>query len=217
MMRRIAHHAVLCGASLLLGAAVYFYLPSKDPLFKVSMATAYASLALLALSLMIGPWNRLRGRPNPVSGYLRRDTGIWAGVIGIAHVVVGLQIHFRGRMWLYFLPPADAGYRFPLRIDPFGLTNYAGLGATLILLLLLALSNNASLRSLGATRWKSLQRWNYAGALLVAAHGTVYQILEKRAGALVAVFAACSLLALALQFAGFGMVRKQMKSGVREA
>lgn len=35
------------------------------------MATVYASMVLLALILMIGPWNLLRGRPNPVCGYLR--------------------------------------------------------------------------------------------------------------------------------------------------
>jgi DMSO/TMAO reductase YedYZ heme-binding membrane subunit len=129
-------------------------------------------------------------------------------VLGIVHVIAGLQAHHPGKMWLYFLPPADATYTFPLRIDPFGLTNYAGLGATLILLLLLSLSNDASLRSLGASRWKSLQRWNYAGALLVAAHGTVYQILEKRAAGFIVAFAALVLLALAMQLAGFRMGKK---------
>ena len=172
------------------------------------MASAYGSLVLLALSLMIGPWNKLRGRPNPVSGFLRRDIGIWAGVLGITHVIAGLQVHMGGKFWLYFLPPPDAADTFLLRIDPFGLTNYAGLGATLILLLLLSLSNNASLRALGASRWKSLQRWNYAAALLVAAHGTVYQIIEKRTAGFVAAFAAVVLLALAMQLAGFSMVKK---------
>ena len=208
-MRRITRHIILFLASIVTGATFYFSLASKGPLFWLSMATAYASLVLLALSLTIGPWNKLRGRPNPVSGYLRRDIGIWAGVLGIAHVVAGLQVHFRGKMWLYFLPPADATYTFPLRIDAFGLTNYAGLGATLILLLLLSLSNNASLRSLGASRWKSLQRWNYAGALLVVAHGAVYQIIEKRTMALIVAFAAITLLALAMQFAGFSMAKKK--------
>ena len=123
-MRRITHHIILFLASsvTVTGAAFYFSLAPKSPLFWLSMATAYASLVLLALSLMIGPRNKLRGRPNPVSGYVRRDIGIWAGVLGIAHVVAGLQVHFRGKMWLYFLPPADATYAFPLRIDAFGLT-----------------------------------------------------------------------------------------------
>jgi sulfoxide reductase heme-binding subunit YedZ len=158
---------------------------------------------------MIGPWNKLRGRPNPVSGYLRRDIGIWAGVLGIAHVVVGLQVHLGGKFWLYFLPPADARSAFPLRVDAFGLTNYAGLGAALILLLLLSLSNNASLRALGAGRWKSLQRWNYAGALLVVAHGTVYQVIEERTAGFIAAFAAVVILAVAMQVAGVRNRKKE--------
>lgn len=208
-MPRISRHIILFLASIVTCAAFYFFLASRDSLFWLSMATAYASLVLLALSLMIGPWNKLRGHPNPVSGYLRRDIGIWAGALGIVHVIVGLQVHMGGKFWLYFLPPADASYTFPLRIDPFGLTNYAGLVATLILLLLLSLSNNASLRSLGASRWKSLQRWNYAGALLVAAHGVVYQILEKRTVGFVVAFAAIALLALAMQFAGFRVGKRK--------
>ena len=52
------------------------------------MATAYAGLAFLAISLWLGPWNVLRRRPNPVSFDLRRDVGIWAVVLAIVHTVV---------------------------------------------------------------------------------------------------------------------------------
>lgn len=201
-MRRVTRHIVLFLACGVWGAAFYLILATENAIWWLSMSSAYGGLVLLALSLMIGPWNKLRGRPNPVSGYLRRDIGIWAGILGAVHVIAGLQVHMR-TMWQYFLPPPDATYRFPLRIDPFGLTNYAGLFATMILLLLLSLSNDASLRALGADRWKSLQRWNYAYAILTVAHGVVYQILEKRMAGFVAAFAAIVLLALAMQFAGF--------------
>ena len=208
-MPRFLRHAILFLASILTGGIFYISLAAKGPLFWLSMATAYSSLVLLALSLMIGPWNKMRDHPNPVSSYLRRDIGIWAGLLGIAHVVFGLQVHLGGKFWLYFLPPPDAAYNFPMRIDAFGLTNYAGLGATLILLLLLALSSNAALRGLGASRWKSLQRWNYVGAVLVVAHGTVYQILEKRTAGFVIAFAVIGVLALVMQCAGFSKVKKQ--------
>ena len=208
-MPRFLRHAILFLASILTGGIFYLSLGSKGSLFWLSMATAYSSLVLLALSLMVGPWNKMRGRPNPVSSYLRRDIGIWAGLLGVVHVIFGLQVHFTGKMWLYFLPSPDGAYNFPLRIDPFGLTNYAGLGATLILVLLLALSSNAALRSLGARKWKSLQRWNYLGAVLVVAHGAVYQILEKRTAGFVVAFAGIGLLALVMQVAGFSKVKKQ--------
>ncbi len=149
---------------------------SPDIVFRLSMATAYTGLALLGGTLLLGPLNLWRKRTNPVSTDLRRDLGIWAGIVGLLHVLIGLQVHFRGRMWLYFLPEAGFGPRH----DPFGLANYAGLGAALILAVLLALSNDLSLRRLGAKRWKALQRWNYGLLLLVVFHGVVYQILENR-------------------------------------
>lgn len=210
-MGRVTRHFVLFFASLLTAAAFYRFLDTDSLTWALSMASAYASLVLLALSLAIGPWNRLRGLPNPTSGYFRRDVGIWAGVLGLFHVVVGLQVHMGGKFWLYFVPPEDARVVFPLRLDAFGLANHTGLGAALILLMLLVISNDASLRALGKRRWKSLQRWNYLGAALVVAHGIVYEILEKRTKGFVLAGAAIVLLALALQAAGFRAARKAAK------
>lgn len=190
-------------------AAFYFGLDPIGLLARLSMASAYASLLLLATTLMIGPWYRLRNRPNPISSYLRRDVGIWAGILGIVHVIVGLQVHMDSKFWLYFLPPPDAVLPYSLRIVAFWLTNYAGLAVGLILLMLLTLSNNASLRALGAVRWKRLQRWNYVAAALIVAHGAVYQLLEKRAMGFVILFGATVALASALQVAAFASARKQ--------
>ena len=212
-MSRTARHTILFLASAATGALFYSGLQSDRLVYTVSMASAYGSLVLLALSLIIGPWNKLRGRPNPISGYLRRDIGIWAGILGIVHVIAGLQVHM-GKIALYFLPPGVATFPFPISIGqwmPFGLTNYAGLGATLILLLLLFLSNDASLRSFGARRWKSLQRWNYACALLVVGHGAVYQIIEKRNTGFVMVCLSIVLLALAMQIKGFLMAKEHKR------
>lgn len=207
-MGRATRHIILFLASSVACTAFYLVLTNENRLWRLSMATAYVSLVLLALTLMVGPWNKLRGRPNPVSGYLRRDIGIWAGMLGIVHVVLGLQMHLGGKMWLYFLPERNA-LTFPLRIDLFGFANYTGLVSTLILIMLLGLSNNASLRAFGASRWKSLQRWNYAGALLVVAHGVAYQILEKRTIGFLVAFAVIVVLAAAIQFAGFRLMKKE--------
>lgn len=207
-MQRMARHSILLLAGCATGAVFYLGLGAASPMTRLSMASAYAGLFLLAATLTIGPWNKLRGRANPVSSYLRRDIGIWAGMLGIVHVILGLQVHMDGKFWLYFLPPPDATYHFPLRIDAFGLTNYAGLMAGLLLLMLLALSNNASLRALGAVRWKRLQRWNYAVAALVVVHGAVYQLLEKRAMGFVLLFGITVTLAFAFQVAAFASARK---------
>jgi len=113
--------------------------------------------------------------PNPVSFDLRRDLGIWAGISALVHTAFGLNVHLRGRMWLYFLDT-----RYHLRRDAFGFGNYTGVVASLIFALLLALSNDVSVSKLGVERWKSLQRWAYAAVALTGAHAIAYQQVEKR-------------------------------------
>ena len=205
--RRMTRHLLFALASCVLVTAFLQFLHPQRLLYQISMATGYGSLFLMALSLMIGPWNVLRHRANPVSGYLRRDIGIWAGILAVAHVIAGLQVHNIGKMWLYFLLPPEEYSVFPVRLDRYGLTNYAGLFATVIFVMLLCLSNNASLRALGAKRWKFLQRWNYAAAALVCLHGAVNQFLEKRDPGFVLIFIIIVVVALTAQLAGFRRLR----------
>lgn len=181
-------------------AAAYALAGGDRVAFRASMATAYVSLALLGASLATGPLNVLRGRPNPVSTDLRRDLGIWAAVVAIAHFAVGLQVHMKHR-WEYWFTPASGGLLLP-RVDPFGFANHTGLAAVAIAALLLALSNDRSLRALGTARWKRLQRWNYALYGLVLLHGIAYQVTERRTLPWVALFVAMLLPALVLQVAG---------------
>jgi len=207
-MRRIRRHLLLALMSGTLGTVIFLTLSSPDVFFRMSMASAYTSLSFLGASLILGPWNVLRNRPNPVSTDLRRDVGIWAGLSGVFHVVVGLQVHMGGKFWLYFFYPLEERHFFVFRHDPFGFANYTGLGATLVLLLLLALSNDLSLRCLGTSRWKSLQRWNYPCSILVVLHGIAYQLVEKRM-LFVALLIAIVIIPATLQFAGYRIQRCQ--------
>jgi sulfoxide reductase heme-binding subunit YedZ len=163
------------------------------------MATAYAGMAFLAVSLCLGPWNVLQRRPNPVSFDLRRDLGIWAGVIAIVHTVVGLTVHLRGRMWMYFFRRL---HPLTLQNTQFGLANFSGLAAALLFFVLLVISNDLSLRTLGTRNWKFLQRWIYAAFLLTVIHGIVYQLVEKRRLPWVAVFAVLTAAVVVVQLSG---------------
>jgi methionine sulfoxide reductase heme-binding subunit len=164
------------------------------------MATAYAGLIFLAVSLWLGPWKVLRRRPNPISFDLRRDVGIWTGILAILHTGIGLTVHLRGRMWMYFFRRQQ-----PLQVQDtmFGFANYAGLGAALLFLMLLAISNDWSLRSLKASRWKNLQRWTYGAFVLTAAHGIAYQVVEKRHTAWVLAFSGMMIAVVVGQMLGF--------------
>lgn len=161
----------------LTSSSVFYILFSKrDFVSRLSIATAYAALALTGLALLLGPWNIIRSQPNPVSFDLRRDIGIWAGIFAAMHSALGLNVHLRGRMWLYFVNEHGRW-----RTDAFGFGNYTGTVAALVFLLLLAISNDASLRKLGLPRWKFWQRMTYVAVVLTFVHGLLYQHIEARA------------------------------------
>lgn len=170
----------------------------RDLIGHISIATAYPALFLTAVAVFLGPWNVLRKRANPVSFDLRRDIGIWAGIMALLHTAVGLNVHLRGRMWLYFV---DQHHR--IRHDWFGFGNDTGVVAALLFLLLLAISNDLSLRGLGARRWKSLQRWTYAAVILTILHAVAYQHVEERRGAYELVLGGTTLAIATFQFAGW--------------
>ena len=133
-------------------------------------ATGYLATGLLALTLLVGPVNLVLRRRNPVSGYLRRDVGIWAATLSAVHVLYGLQVHARlARFFTYFA----ASDGTPLR-NAFGIANWTGLAALVIAVGLLALSSDAALGRLGARTWKALQRFNYALFALVVVHAIFY-------------------------------------------
>jgi methionine sulfoxide reductase heme-binding subunit len=206
--RLLLHHLPLLALSALSVAAIYVTRPYKDVVMKASFATAYPALILLVVTLVIGPVNVLLRRRNPVSIDLRRDIGIWAGILAVVHTVIGQNVHLRGRFWLYYVYQRGSHHHVPIRHDVFGLANYSGLFCTLLVLLLLATSNDYSLRRLGTRSWKNLQRWNYAAFALLAIHALAYEEgIEHQKLPWVSITVAGLALALILQLAGFALRR----------
>jgi methionine sulfoxide reductase heme-binding subunit len=153
----------------------------QDRLFiaRFTSATGYVGLGLLGLTLLIGPANLLLQRRTPISTYLARDVGMWAAIMSVVHVIAGLFVHG---------PPAPLVQRIPFYffasngaplINNFGWGNWTGLAATVIVVGLLAISNDAALRKLQAKRWKNFQRLNYALFVLVIAHAIFYGALLR--------------------------------------
>jgi sulfoxide reductase heme-binding subunit YedZ len=181
-MRLLRHHLPIGLVTLAAATALYVTRPYPDVITRLSFSSAYPALFLLAATLVLGAWKILAGARVPASLDLRRDLGIWAGMTCLFHAVIGNCEHLRGRPWLYYIYENwQAEHSQPLRHDGFGLANYTGLFAALILLALLATSNDASLRKLGTPGWKQLQRWNYAAFGLTALHTWTYQLSIKAA------------------------------------
>jgi sulfoxide reductase heme-binding subunit YedZ len=147
----------------------------RDAIKFIADVTGYISLFLLLLSLVLGSINLILKRKNPVSTYLRRDIGIFAGLLALIHSVTGLFVHLRGKMWQYFLVEID--HRYSINLKNFGIANYTGVIAALLICLLIIISNNYSLRKLKAIKWKNLQRLSYLMFVLVLLHAILYSIV----------------------------------------
>lgn len=160
-----------------LATAFLFFLVwnKRDAITFTADATGYISLAFLALSLIIGPVNLLLKKSNPLSTYFRRDLGIYAGILALLHCITGLFVHLRGQMWQYFFYKTDQGYT--LRFDDFGWANETGLFAGLLIILLLATSNDYFFKKLRPLRWKNIQRLTYVMFALVLIHCLYYRII----------------------------------------
>jgi sulfoxide reductase heme-binding subunit YedZ len=182
--RLVLHHLPIALAS---GAAVVAFMglspfthrsifANAFSLSLFTIATGYVATLLLALTLLIGPANLLLGRRNPVSSYLRRDLGTWTAIFSVVHVIVGFQVRGDGGPFAFLdFFVADGK---PL-IDSFGLGNWTGLAALVLVAGLLALSTNRSIRELKAERWKNLQRLNYTLFALVVLHAVFYGALSR--------------------------------------
>jgi sulfoxide reductase heme-binding subunit YedZ len=207
------HHLPLALLSVAAIWVLYVTRPYPDVITRLSFATAWPALVLLAMTLIIGPWRVLRGKTVVLSQDLRRDIGIWGGSLGVAHAVIGNCEHLRGRPWLYYVYEKTHEHLVPLRHDMFGFSNFTGLFAGLILLALLATSNDASLRKLGNPQWKSLQRWNYAcfGLTVLHTFGYLMGIQSLKWGSVVTA-ALCAAVAVWLQVLGWRLRQRAADS-----
>ena len=178
-------------------------------LARITTATGYVALGLLGFTLLLGPANLLLRRRNPVSNYLRRDVGAWTAIVSVVHVIVGLQVHgppvsFGERILHYFVEPDGS-----LLTNSFGLGNWTGLAATVIAVVLLAISSDWALRKLKAGPWKWLQRLNYALFALVIAHAVFYGALSRVASPSTVLLAVSVFVVVAGQLLGIRMWRRR--------
>jgi methionine sulfoxide reductase heme-binding subunit len=169
---RLEHHAILSSASVLGVLVIALLIDAPRTRSRASVGLAYVGMALMLVTLAIGPLRRIRGRPVPLSLDLRRDVGIWAGVTSIAHVVLSLGNHFGGDVVAYFFDPAVISVR-AVRVDRFGIGSWTGAASAMAVVLLLATSSDAAVKRLGRT-WLALHRWNWAVAVVTLAHTVAF-------------------------------------------
>jgi len=176
--RTLLHHVPIGLASVAALVVLIGLAPTHGGGFSIqrlASPTGDVALVLLAVTLLIGPVNLLLRRRNPVNSYLRRDVGTWTAIWSVVHVVVGFQGHGGGVFGFvdYFVVDGR-----PLT-NSFGMGNWTGLAATVLVVLLLVLSTDRYLRELKAARWKDVQRLTYALFGLVVLHAVYYGALRR--------------------------------------
>lgn len=222
---RIVRHVALFvfGSLIVILAARWSHLTGDDNIMSMgaremvalSLATSYASILFLSITLLIGPARQLMSKKLPLSSYLRRDIGIWAAVFAIVHTVTSMLIELGPvNAFDFFFYRAGASAVMPVRLDFFGIANYLGLIAGLIFILLLVLSSDGAIRMLKPSRWKRLQRWIYAGALITVAHGIMYQMMGQRSLSFVLIFAVLTIVTVGGQIWGFFRRRSEQRTKI---
>jgi DMSO/TMAO reductase YedYZ heme-binding membrane subunit len=201
--QRWRDHGVLALFTLVGCEIIHLYSPYADLNYILTLACGYVSLILIVFSLLIGPYKLLYRRKNPVNLNFRRDVGIWAAINGCIHVAAVLLTRTRGDVVYLFLHPKAQGVGYDLLMSPQGISNNLGLVATFILILLLVLSNDITLKYFKGKRWKFLQRFNYGLVVLAFIHTVLYQRFGNRAHAFVVLTLVLAVAVLVIQAAGF--------------
>jgi sulfoxide reductase heme-binding subunit YedZ len=171
-----------------------------------SVVTGYIALVLLAITLLVGPVNLMRRRQTPLSSYLTRDVGIVAATVSIAHVIFGFLVDHSDGILGYFFEPDD---RSRILTTSFGLANWTGLAAVVIVAALAAISSDRALRALKARRWKRIQRLNYVLFPLVIAHAVLYGALLRITSPYTALLGVSAVAVLAGQLIGIRLWRRR--------
>src|SRR5690349_14321521 len=201
--RRWLTHGLLALITFVGCYLIHLYSPYADLNYILTLACGYISLILIVVSLLIGPYKLLYRRRNPVNLNLRRDVGIWAGINGLIHVGAVFLAQTRGDIIYLFLRPKSQGIGYDLSLSPQGISNNLGLVATFILILLLVLSNDITLKYFKGRRWKFLQRFNYGLVVLAFIHTVLYQRFGNRARAFVVITLVSAVAVLVAQAIGF--------------
>ena len=202
-------HGILAAVTVIGCYLAHLYRPYADFFYDLTYGCGYVAVILIAYSLLIGPYKLLSQKKNPVNINLRRDVGIWAGITGCIHVIAAIVMTTRGNILYLFLRPKPEGIGYNLLLSGGGLSNNIGLMATIILVILLVLSNDYFLIKLKGKHWKFLQRFNYGLAILAFIHTVLYQRLDNRSRTFVTYTFIFAIALLCIQAAGFFLYRSR--------
>jgi sulfoxide reductase heme-binding subunit YedZ len=186
---------------LLIGLLLVFapWHPEKHPIHFWNRIIADASYVMLCLTLIIGPAAQFAPRLWPLLPW-RRELGVVGALAAMIHVVIYMASFQWNPLRFFF----EIGARMALRRDVFAASNWVGLLALGIIVLLGITANDFSQKWLGRG-WKFLQQQNYTLVALAFLHILLffYLVYTVKNSTVYSFFWWLSLFTLGLQTAGF--------------
>lgn len=207
-MTRLRTYIFLAAVSLsiLLAAAVMG--EQAATLDRVSLTSAYLFLLLISVVLLLGPLRTLRTGRVIINQTLRRDIAIWCALMGFVHLLAGSVESMTPVYMDVFIKHAVKPPSTSTREVLFLWSAIAGFVIGVLLLVLLALSNNWSLKVIGLRWWKRLHRLSYLAFVLTILHGISFQVLESRFWGGYVLVIALTLFVCIFQVLGIRAVKK---------
>jgi len=211
--KRSFRHAILAGATAMLLLVAIATGPGPAWLDRLSIVTAYLCMGYLSLALIIGPKQAIQSGKPTVNSLLRRDLGIWGALMGFGHFFLAMVLSMNNEYLNLFVYVDELPFSAEGRYLLYSWGTIAGFVVCVLFILLVALSNDRSMRLLGPRWWKRLQRLAYVAFFLTVLHAFAFQILESRQVLLIAVVATVVALIFIAQLVGIAAVRKAADTG----
>lgn len=173
----VTRHALVLAAGALLVLLLHAGESGRAPW---NRAVGWASLLLLAVTLLVGPAARLVPRARGALRF-RRELGVGSALFAFAHVALVLEEWAGWRLGPLYRRVGDEG-RFVVD-GGLALANLLGALALAYALVLAGTSSDAALRALGA-RWRAIQRGASTLFLLAVLHTVFFLYLDRTGGLL---------------------------------
>ena len=177
---RLQLHILLAFVNLSILATVWVAVDPAEALDRLSLVSAYLFLLLISFVLLVGPVRAMRTGRATTNHTLRRDVAIWGAFMGLVHLVAGAVESMTPIYLDAFVTHAVNPPSAMMREAFFFWSAIVGFVVGLLLVVLLALSNNWSMTLIGQRWWKRLHRLSYIVFVLTILHGFGFQLLESR-------------------------------------
>jgi DMSO/TMAO reductase YedYZ heme-binding membrane subunit len=206
---RWRNHVVLAALSLLAFFVARSGSPADSALDHLSIASAWLCVGFMAAALLFGPYLRATADRRVVNNYVRRDIGMWSALAGLVHFVVAIDVSMSPAYLSVYVQVLDTAISLEWRDRLFAWGSIVGTLAGVLLVILLAISNDKLLGRLGQKNWKRVQGLAYPAFLLTAVHGFAFQLLESRRAGVIILLAALCLLVIFSRLASRSKARRQ--------